>query len=276
MTTSASGSGWSAPPVLAQNAQLQGGAQSHADNFGSLSPAAGSVPALICPSPEGSVQPLYAGNEVPQLSYSDVCWSVGGAMPGDSLQFYDQADQVARRQRRVACTCPNCQSGQNVKSNKDGASKKKQHVCHYPNCGKVYGKTSHLRAHLRWHTGERPFRCTWLYCGKKFTRSDELQRHLRTHTGEKRFVCPECSKRFMRSDHLNKHTKTHQKVSKVRGDECTEEEGFVDCDGLTEEGAAECEDCSEEDERCSSTSEASPCDNRDRDLLLSLSDPAWI
>ncbi|KAK2839798.1 hypothetical protein Q5P01_013538 [Channa striata] len=119
----------------------------------------------------------------------------------------DQLSQEGKRLRRVACTCPNCKE-----SGGRGSSmgKKKQHICHIAGCGKVYGKTSHLRAHLRWHSGERPFVCSWMLCGKRFTRSDELQRHRRTHTGEKKFVCPECSKRFMRSDHLAKHIKTHQ------------------------------------------------------------------
>ncbi|XP_037550884.1 transcription factor Sp3 isoform X2 [Nematolebias whitei] len=112
-----------------------------------------------------------------------------------------------KRLRRVACTCPNCKESGGRGS---GTGKKKQHICHIVGCGKVYGKTSHLRAHLRWHSGERPFVCNWMYCGKRFTRSDELQRHRRTHTGEKKFVCSECSKRFMRSDHLAKHIKTHQ------------------------------------------------------------------
>lgn len=84
-----------------------------------------------------------------------------------------------RKLRRVACTCPNCRDGES----RNSETKKKQHICHMPGCGKIYGKTSHLRAHLRWHTGERPFVCNWLFCGKKFTRSDELQRHRRTHTG---------------------------------------------------------------------------------------------
>ncbi|GAB5573854.1 transcription factor Sp1 [Prionailurus iriomotensis] len=135
---------------------------------------------------------------------------------------YMMTQQVEKKEKTAQIPNPRLVGGPGVKHApapivkivKEGGSgdpgKKKQHICHIQGCGKVYGKTSHLRAHLRWHTGERPFMCTWSYCGKRFTRSDELQRHKRTHTGEKKFACPECPKRFMRSDHLSKHIKTHQ------------------------------------------------------------------
>ncbi|XP_035530093.1 transcription factor Sp3-like isoform X2 [Morone saxatilis] len=135
-----------------------------------------------------------------------------------------------KRLRRVACTCPNCKESGGRGS---GMGKKKQHICHIVGCGKVYGKTSHLRAHLRWHSGERPFVCNWMFCGKRFTRSDELQRHRRTHTGEKKFVCTECSKRFMRSDHLAKHIKTHQNKKGVPSTSPPTTDTVITADGTT-------------------------------------------
>lgn len=70
------------------------------------------------------------------------------ASAGASAQVPSPRSQ-RRYTGRATCDCPNCQEAERLGPAGVHLRKKNIHSCHIPGCGKVYGKTSHLKAHLR-------------------------------------------------------------------------------------------------------------------------------
>jgi len=127
----------------------------------------------------------------------------------ENYENSDQNDTQARRGRPKLDT---------IKCLISTASESKSAIrCH--TCNRVFPREKSLQAHIRTHTGEKPYICNFAGCTKRFTQSGQLRTHQRLHTGEKPFACryQGCDNRFT---HANRRCPIHPQHG-VRRDRLT-------------------------------------------------------
>ncbi|XP_027206832.1 uncharacterized protein [Penaeus vannamei] len=146
------------------------------------------------PMTDNTLYPWNWGENACKVELSSPCCS-GGSNPCESPDL-KSCDSKRGRPRADAINTLIIEGAQSPSSIK----------C--PICNRVFPREKSLQAHLRTHTGERPYQCDYPGCTKAFTQSGQLKTHQRLHTGEKPFICsaPGCTSRFT---HANRHCAEH-------------------------------------------------------------------
>ncbi|XP_065219750.1 uncharacterized protein LOC135845213 [Planococcus citri] len=85
-------------------------------------------------------------------------------------------------------------------------------------CGKMFNYKHSIIAHLRIHSGQKPFHCRT--CGKKFCFKGSLTRHELTHNNNNNFKCRICGKVFRYQHYKTNHERLHVESSRFECAQC--------------------------------------------------------